>query len=98
MTPGADLSPVCRSVHLHISPPLRPLSQVLDYSVGLSVGHSGVGGGGGHLAAPHTGQDMWDMAMITEEGDRVAREQETEVILAFTLLITILLTFIGWVL
>ena len=38
------------------------------------------------------------MAMITEEGDRVAREQETEVILAFTLLITILLTFIGWVL
>ena len=72
------------------------LLKVLDYSVGLSVGHNGVGGGGGgHMAAPHTGQDMWDMAMMTEEGDRTSREQETEVILAFTLLITILLTFIG---
>ena len=69
--------------------------QVLDYSVGLNVGHTGVGGGGGHLAAPHTGQDMWDMAMMSEEGERESREQETEVILAFTLLITILLTFIG---
>ena len=75
---------------LHVPP------QVLDYSVGLNVGQHGVGGGpAGHLAAPHTGQDMWDMAMMTEEGDRVSREQETEVILAFTLLITILLTFIG---
>ena len=69
--------------------------QVLDYSVGLNVGQHGVGGGQAHLAAAHSGQDMWDMAMMTEEGDRVSREQETEVILAFTLLITILLTFIG---
>ena len=72
-----------------------PSPQVLDYSVGLNVGQHGVGGGPGHLAAAHSGQDMWDMAMMTEEGDKVSREQETEVILAFTLLITILLTFIG---
>ena len=69
--------------------------QVLDYSVGLNVGQHGVGGGPGHLAAAHSGQDMWDMAMMTEEGDRTSREQETEVILAFTLLVTILLTFVG---
>ena len=51
--------------------PLDLAPQVLDYSVGLNVGHNGVGGGPGHLAAAHSGQDMWDMAMMTEEGDRV---------------------------
>ena len=70
--------------------------QVLDYSVGLSVG-----GGGGHQggAGVPGGHDPWGDMMLggdMDEGEmRFSREQETEVILAFTLLVTILLTFLG---
>jgi len=79
----------------------RPLQclPVLDYSVGLSVGgaggHQGGGGGG-------PGHDLWGDMMLgaddMDDGDsRFSREQETEVILAFTLLVTILLTFLGFI-
>ena len=66
----------------------RPVSclPVLDYSVGLGIGHGTQGGG-----------DVWDMGRWREEQVEVEeyKEQETEVILAFTLLVMIVLMFIG---
>ena len=73
------------------------MSQVLDYSVGLNVGAGG-GVGGGHGGAGHlAGHDIWgdDVLNVNDDGMGLMKEQETEVILAFTLLVTILLTFIG---
>jgi len=78
----------------------RPLQcvPVLDYSVGLNVGAGG-GVGGGHGGAGHlAGHDIWgdDVLNVNDDGMGLMKEQETEVILAFTLLVTILLTFIGF--
>lgn len=76
----------------------RPLQclPVLDYSVGLNVG----GGAGAHTGMAHGeggDHDIWGDLHEEETDFRGIREQETEVILAFTLLITILLTFIGFI-
>ena len=74
--------------------------QVLDYSAGFSLGGGGVGGAGGG-AHPGGGHDLWADSVLglgeaqADTDLRSIREQETEVILAFTLLVTILLTFVG---
>lgn len=67
--------------------------------MGLSVGGGGHQGGGAGIPGGH---DPWGDMMLGGDMDdgemRFSREQETEVILAFTLLVTILLTFLGYVL
>ena len=74
--------------------------QVLDYSAGFSLGGGGVGAAGGG-AHPGGGHDLWADSVLglgeaqADTDLRSIREQETEVILAFTLLVTILLTFVG---
>ena len=76
------------------------IMQVLDYSAGFSLGGGGVGGAGGG-AHPGGGHDLWADSVLglgeaqADTDLRSIREQETEVILAFTLLVTILLTFVG---
>ena len=73
---------------------------MLDYSAGFSLGGGGVGGAGGG-AHPGGGHDLWADSVLglgeaqADTDLRSIREQETEVILAFTLLVTILLTFVG---
>ena len=64
---------------------------MLDYSVGL--GGAGGAGQAGELwgADPGLGAEQG----AGQQGELGSGEQQTEVILAFTLLVTILLTFIG---
>ena len=60
---------------------------VIDFSLGHGVGSSG-----------HASGDVWDMGKWNEEvfeEEEVFKKMETKVILAFTLLVMILLTFVG---
>ena len=67
----------------------RPASclPVMDFSIGHGVGSNS-----------YTGGDVWDMGRWIEEvfeKEKVFKKMETKVILAFTLLVMILLTFVG---
>ena len=66
----------------------RPVSclPVIDFSLGRGVGSSA-----------HAGGDVWDMGRWNEEvfEEEVFKKMETKVILSFTLLVMVLLTFAG---
>ena len=60
---------------------------VIDFSMGHGVGSSG-----------HSGVNVWAMGRWNDkvfEEEKVFKKMETKFILAFTLLVMILLTFVG---
>jgi hypothetical protein len=63
---------------------------VIDFSLGRGVGSSG-----------HASGDVWDTGRwneeVLEEEELMFKKIETKVILSFTLLVMVLLTFAGWV-